>query len=137
MPGIDFTNDPLLQGRLFSYTDTQLSRLGGPNFHEIPINRPVVPVVNNQRDGMHRMTIDVDETSYHPNTISDNYPHQTSFSKLDILINNAALHWESEKIEDVTVVILLLEERVNLMRWQHAFCFLHLKMFRDFSISMT
>ena len=78
VPGIDFTNDPLLQGRLFSYTDTQLSRLGGPNFHEIPINRPIVPVVNNQRDGMHRMTIDVDETNYHPNTISDNYPLQTS-----------------------------------------------------------
>lgn len=78
VPGIDFTNDPLLQGRLFSYTDTQISRLGGPNFHEIPINRPVVPVVNNQRDGMHRMAIDVDETNYHPNTISDNYPLQSS-----------------------------------------------------------
>ena len=78
VPGIDFSNDPLLQGRLFSYTDTQISRLGGPNFHEIPINRPVVPVVNNQKDGMHRMTIPVDETSYHPNTISDNYPLQSS-----------------------------------------------------------
>ena len=78
VPGIDFTNDPLLQGRLFSYTDTQLSRLGGPNFHEIPINRPIVPVINNQRDGMHRMTIDVDETNYHPNTISDNFPLQSS-----------------------------------------------------------
>lgn len=78
VPGIDFTNDPLLQGRLFSYTDTQLSRLGGPNFHEIPINRSIVPVINNQRDGMHRMTIDVDETNYHPNTISDNYPLQSS-----------------------------------------------------------
>ena len=44
VPGIDFTNDPLLQGRLFSYLDTQLTRLGGPNFHEIPINRPVAPV---------------------------------------------------------------------------------------------
>jgi catalase len=81
VPGIDFTNDPLLQGRLFSYTDTQLLRLGGPNFHEIPINRPIVPVVNNQRDGMHRMTIDVDETNYHPNTISDNYPLQSSKAK--------------------------------------------------------
>ena len=78
VPGIDFTNDPLLQGRLFSYTDTQISRLGGPNFHEIPINRPIVPVVNNQRDGMHRMAIDVDETNYHPNTISDNSPLQSS-----------------------------------------------------------
>ena len=76
VPGIDFTNDPLLQGRLFSYSDTQLIRLGGPNFHEIPINRPVVPVNNNQRNGHHRMTIDVDETHYSPNRISDNQPYQ-------------------------------------------------------------
>ncbi len=54
VPGIDFTNDPLLQGRLFSYTDTQLIRLGGPNFHEIPINRPISPMHNNQRDGFLR-----------------------------------------------------------------------------------
>ena len=51
VPGIDFTNDPLLQGRLFSYTHTQLSRLGSPNFHEIPINRSINTVHNNQRDG--------------------------------------------------------------------------------------
>ena len=76
VPGIDFTNDPLLQGRLFSYSDTQLIRLGGPNFHEIPINRPVVPVNNNQRAGYHRMTIDVDETHYSPNRISNNEPHE-------------------------------------------------------------
>ncbi len=78
VPGIDFTNDPLLQGRLFSYTDTQISRLGGPNFHEIPINRSIVNVNNNQRDGMHRMQINVDETSYSPNTIGDNNPYQVS-----------------------------------------------------------
>ncbi len=59
VPGIDFTNDPLLQGRLFSYTDTQLIRLGGPNFHELPINRPVCPFHNNQRDGYGRQTINV------------------------------------------------------------------------------
>ena len=58
VPGIDFTNDPLLQGRLFSYTDTQLLRLGGPNFQQIPINRPVSPVHNHQRDGYHQMRID-------------------------------------------------------------------------------
>lgn len=75
VPGIDFTNDPLLQGRLFSYTDTQLSRLGGPNFHEIPINRPVVPVHNNQRDGMHRMAINPGQVSYHKNGIANNSPH--------------------------------------------------------------
>ena len=63
VPGIDFTNDPLLQGRLFSYTDTQLIRLGGPNFHEIPINRPVAPVHNNQRDGLMRQTINTGQTA--------------------------------------------------------------------------
>ncbi len=76
VPGIDFTNDPLLQGRLFSYTDTQLSRLGSPNFHEIPINRPIVPVVNNQRDGHMRQTIYSGITSYQPNTIGGGDPAQ-------------------------------------------------------------
>ncbi len=74
--GIDFSNDPLLQGRLFSYTDTQLSRLGGPNFHEIPINRPVVPVRNNQRDGHMRINIDAGQSSYHPNTTGNGCPFQ-------------------------------------------------------------
>jgi catalase len=75
VPGIDFTNDPLLQGRLFSYLDTQMSRLGGPNFHQIPINRPVANVNNNQRDGMHRMTIDKGQTAYYPNSLNNNEPH--------------------------------------------------------------
>ncbi len=74
VPGIDFSNDPLLQGRLFSYQDTQLTRLGGPNFHEIPINRPVVPIHNNQRDGMHRMTIDPGPVSYFPNALQQDFP---------------------------------------------------------------
>ncbi len=78
VPGIDFTNDPLLQGRLFSYTDTQLIRLGGPNFHEIPINRPIVPVHNNQRDGFMRQTINQGKTSYGPNSLSDNAPLQAT-----------------------------------------------------------
>ena len=74
VPGIDFSNDPLLQGRLFSYLDTQLIRLGGPNFVEIPINRSVAPVHNNQRDGHHRMTINKGKTSYFPNSLRDNDP---------------------------------------------------------------
>ena len=69
VPGIAFTNDPLLQGRLFSYTDTQLSRLGGPNFHEIPINRGVCPFHNFQRDGMHRQTVHPGRAAYEPNTL--------------------------------------------------------------------
>ncbi|MFW5866303.1 MAG: catalase, partial [Armatimonadota bacterium] len=73
--GIDVSNDPLLQGRLFSYLDTQLIRLGGPNFHEIPINRPLAEVHNNQRGGYHRMQINKGKVSYWPNTIDDGDPH--------------------------------------------------------------
>ena len=76
VPGIDFSNDPLLQGRLFSYTDTQLTRLGGPNFQEIPINRPINPVHNNQRDGHMRQTINKGKTSYGPNSLGNNDPKQ-------------------------------------------------------------
>ena len=74
VPGIDFTNDPLLQARLFSYVDTQLIRLGGPNFNEIPINRPVVEVHNNQRDGYMRQTINKGRTNYFPNSIGGGFP---------------------------------------------------------------
>jgi catalase len=77
VPGIGFTNDPLLQGRNFSYLDTQLSRLGGPNFHEIPINRPICPFSNGQRDGMHRMRIDTGNTAYSPNSLDDHFPRET------------------------------------------------------------
>jgi len=76
VPGIDFTDDPLLQGRLFSYTDTQLTRLGGPNFAQIPINRPTCPMHNNQRDGHMQQEIHRGETSYHPNTVGDGCPMQ-------------------------------------------------------------
>jgi catalase len=76
VPGIDFTNDPLLQGRLFSYTDTQLIRLGGPNFHEIPINRAIAPMHNNQRDGHMRQEINRGRTAYSPNSLAANQPAQ-------------------------------------------------------------
>lgn len=81
VPGIDFTNDPLLQGRLFSYTDTQLSRLGSPNFHEIPINRSTAPVHNNQRDGHMRQTINKGVTSYQPNSIGGGCPYQAMIAE--------------------------------------------------------
>ncbi len=76
VPGIDFTNDPLLQGRLFSYLDTQLLRLGGPNFHEIPINRPIAPVHNNQRDGFMRQTINKGQSAHDPNSTRGGCPFQ-------------------------------------------------------------
>lgn len=74
VPGIDFSNDPLLQGRLFSYLDTQLIRLGGPNFHEIPINRPVAAIHNNQRDGYHRQQINRGRVAYSPNSLDQGHP---------------------------------------------------------------
>jgi catalase len=76
VPGLDFTNDPLLAGRLHSYVDTQISRLGGPNFHEIPINAPVAQVHNNQRDGMHRQAIHRGRVSYEPNSLAGGCPFQ-------------------------------------------------------------
>jgi catalase len=74
VPGIDFSNDPLLQGRLFSYLDTQLIRLGGPNFTEIPINRPLAPVRNNQRDGFMRQTVNRGRVNYEPNSLARGCP---------------------------------------------------------------
>ncbi len=76
VPGIDFTNDPLLQGRNFSYLDTQLTRLGGPNFHLIPINAPVAQVHNNQRDGFHQHGIFRGRVAYEPNSLAGGCPHQ-------------------------------------------------------------
>jgi catalase len=69
VPGIDFSDDPLLQGRLFSYTDTQLSRLGGPNFHQLPVNRPRCPVHNFQRDGHLQMAVPKGRVNYEPSSI--------------------------------------------------------------------
>ncbi len=76
VPGLDFSNDPLLAGRLHSYQDTQISRLGGPNFHEIPINAPVAPTHNNQRDGMHRQAINRGRVAYEPNSLAGGCPFQ-------------------------------------------------------------
>jgi len=76
LPGLDFSNDPLLAGRIHSYVDTQISRLGGPNFHEIPINSPIAPVHNNQRDGLHRQAIHRGRVSYEPNSLAGGCPFQ-------------------------------------------------------------
>jgi catalase len=76
VPGIDFSDDPPLQGRLFSYIDTQLSRLGGPNFHELPVNRPRCPMRNFQRDGIMQMEIPTGRVSYEPNTLDPAGPRE-------------------------------------------------------------
>lgn len=77
VPGIDFSNDPLLQGRLFSYLDTQLSRLGSPNFHQIPVNAPQCPFANQQRDGHMQMAQPAGRVAYEPNSLSENSPRET------------------------------------------------------------
>jgi len=121
VPGIDFSNDPLLQGRLFSYTDTQLSRLGGANFHEIPINRAVCPMHNFQRDGMHRQAIAKGRVAYEPNTLGNgtefrvdggaqgfqSYPEQLEPPKLrrrspsfDDHFSQAELFWNSQSLPE-------------------------------------
>ena len=77
VPGIDFSNDPLLQGRLFSYLDTQLSRLGSANFHQIPVNAPKCPFANHQRDGHMQMAQPVGRVAYEPNSLSETSPRET------------------------------------------------------------
>ncbi len=90
--GIDFTNDPLLQGRLFSYTDTQLKRLGSPNFHEIPINRSVAPVHNNQRDAQMRQEINTGRVAYEPNSLNGGCPYQAA-------MKDGGFHSHEERID--------------------------------------
>ncbi|MEN6544796.1 MAG: catalase [Armatimonadia bacterium] len=78
VPGMDFSNDPLLQGRLFSYQDTQLSRLGSPNFHQIPINAPKCPFGNHQRDGHMQMAQPKGRVAYEPNSLSQDSPREAA-----------------------------------------------------------
>ncbi len=105
VPGIDFTNDPLLQGRLFSYTDTQLSRLGSPNFNEIPINRSINEIHNNQRDAHMRMTVNKGKTAYFPNSIGGGCPHlakiaEGGFSHYEERIDARKIRERSESFND-------------------------------------
>ncbi|MES2978917.1 MAG: catalase [Pseudomonadota bacterium] len=121
VPGIDFSNDPLLQGRLASYTDAQLARLGGPNFNELPINRAVCPVHNFQRDGLHRQTINKGRVSYEPNTLGagaefrvdggaqgfQSYAEEVASPKLrrrsasfDDHFSQATLFWNSQSVAE-------------------------------------
>ena len=123
-PGIDFTNDPLLQGRIHSYVDTQLIRLGGPNFHEIPINAPVAQVHNNQRDGMHRQAIQRGRVAYEPNSLGGGCPFQAGMrgfvsfpqpveddkvrgkpEKFADHYTQATLFWESQTPDEKTHII--------------------------------
>jgi len=76
VPGLDFSNDPLLQGRLFSYLDTQLSRLGSPNFHQLPINAPKCPFANHQRDGHMQQQVPKGRVAYEPSSLQKDAPYE-------------------------------------------------------------
>ncbi|MDQ2745896.1 MAG: catalase, partial [Acidobacteriota bacterium] len=105
VPGIDFTNDPLLQGRLHSYLDTQISRLGGANFHEIPINRPLAEMHNNQRDGKFRHDINQGRVAYEPNSLAGGCPFQSmikdgGFASYEEKIDGRKIRDRSESFTD-------------------------------------
>ncbi|MDQ6621241.1 MAG: catalase [Pseudomonadota bacterium] len=103
VPGIDFSNDPLLQGRNFSYHDTQLTRLGGPNFNQIPINASLAEVHNNQRDGMQRQAIPRGRVAYEPNSLAGGCPFQaglTGFRSFPEPIRDDKLRGKPEKFAD-------------------------------------
>ena len=103
VPGLDFSNDPLLAGRIHSYVDTQLSRLGGPNFHEIPVNAPVAQVHNNQRDGFHRQAINRGRVAYEPNSLAGGCPFQAGaqgFTSFPAPVEDDKVRGKPEKFAD-------------------------------------
>ena len=103
VPGIDFSNDPLLQGRNFSYHDTQLSRLGGPNFHQLPINASIAQVHNNQRDAMHQQAIPRGRVAYEPNSLGGGCPFQAGkmgFMSIPEPLRDDKLRGKPEKFAD-------------------------------------
>ncbi|HET9977250.1 MAG TPA: catalase [Burkholderiaceae bacterium] len=103
VPGIDFSNDPLLAGRIHSYLDTQISRLGGANFHELPINAPKVAVNNNQRDGMYRQAVSKGRVAYEPNSLAGGCPMQaggTGFVSFPQPMQGDKLRGKPEKFAD-------------------------------------
>jgi catalase len=102
VPGIDFSEDPLLQGRLFSYLDTQLSRLGSPNFHELPINRPKCPFANFQRDGHMQMHVPTGRDNYEPNSLNPNGARETvrGLNSAAVALEGAKVRLRSESFKD-------------------------------------
>ena len=118
VPGIDFSNDPLLAGRIHSYVDTQITRLGGANFHEIPINAPLAAVHNNQRDGMHRQAIPRGRVAYEPNSLGGGCPFQAGaagFVSFPQPVEGEKLRGKPEKFADhYTQATLFYESQTPL-----------------------
>jgi catalase len=123
VPGIDVTNDPLLQARLFSYLDTQLLRLGGPNFVEIPINRPLAPVHNHQQDGFHRDTINTGVANYHPNSIGGGCPFlaapQAGYVHYAERVDGAKIRTRSPSFTDYYSQAQLFVNSLSMAEYEH------------------
>ncbi|HET9641775.1 MAG TPA: catalase, partial [Burkholderiaceae bacterium] len=122
VPGVDFSNDPLLAGRIHSYVDTQITRLGGPNFHEIPINSPLAAVHNNQRDGMHRQALHRGRVSYEPNSLAGGCPFQAGakgFVSFPQPVHEDKLRGKPEKFADHYTQARLFFESQSDVEKQH------------------
>src|SRR6202044_2223479 len=103
VPGLDFSEDPLLQGRLFSYLDTQMSRLGGPNFHQLPVNAPKCPFHSLQRDGIHQMSLQKGRVAYEPNSLDAEGPRESidrGFQSSARAVTGAAVRARPESFSD-------------------------------------
>ena len=103
VPGIDFSEDPLLQGRLFSYLDTQLKRLGSTNFHQIPINAPKCPFANMQRDGHMQMQVPKGRANYEPNTLEPAGPRESAtrgFSSIEVPMEGGKVRLRAASFAD-------------------------------------
>jgi catalase len=122
IPGIDFSDDPLLAGRIHSYIDTQISRLGGANFHEIPINRPLATVNNNQRDGLHREAVARGRVAYEPNSLGGGCPFQAGtagFRSFPQAVEGDKLRGKPEKFADHYTQATLFYESQSIVEKRH------------------
>ena len=124
VPGIDFSNDPLLQGRLFSYTDTHLHRLGTPNFNQIPINKPVCPFHTNRRGGFANQHIHKGKANYEPNSVDNNYPREAkedkhAFASYPERVDGSKLRVRAESFADHFSQATLHYESLSKHEQQH------------------
>lgn len=124
VPGIDFSNDPVLQGRLIAYQIAQYHRLGSNNFQDLPINRPVCPFNNNQRKGYMRYNIDVDETSYHNNSLENNTLHTTppndgGYKQYPLKVEGEKTRKRSEKLDDYFTQPRIFWNSLTVIEKQH------------------
>ena len=124
VPGIDFSNDPVLQGRLFAYRDTQHHRLGSPNYDELPINKPLCPFHNNTRRGFMRYRIDVDHVNYHNNELAGNTPFTTppqegGFLEYPKPVEGRVGRWRNESFNDFFTQVRIFWNSLTPIEKQH------------------